>query len=171
MGFGGSPDENGETYLDALIMDGSSFNAGAVGHMRNIRDAILTAKYVMLYTEHTFLVGPRATEFAIQMGLAQAPTETVASEQKWQLWKSGNCLPNFWSDLVAPNPRQSCGPYSPISHNDVALDHKARLRKEMSNELSHDTIGMVVVDGQKNIIAGTSTNGASFKIPGWVDLF
>lgn len=135
--------------------------------MRNIRDAILAAKYVMLNTEHTFLVGPRATEFALQMGLTQQPTETEGSQQKWQSWKSGNCQPNFWSDLVAPNPRQSCGPYLPISHNDIAFDHKTqRLRKEMSNELSHDTIGMVVVDGQKNIIAGTSTNGASFKIPG-----
>lgn len=50
VGYGGSPDENGETYLDAMIMDGTTKNAGAVGHLRNIRNAILVAKYVMLYT-------------------------------------------------------------------------------------------------------------------------
>jgi len=32
----------------------------------------------------------------------------------------------------------------------------------------HDTIGMIVIDGRKNIVAGTSTNGARHKIPGRV---
>lgn len=169
VGFGGSPDENGETYLDAMIIDGTTKNAGAVGHLRNIRNAILVAKYVLLYTEHTFLVGPRATEFALQMGFLPEKTETVQSQQKWQNWQSGQCQPNFWSDRVAPNPRTNCGPYTPIDHNDVNFDQSARrLRYEVAHERSHDTIGMVVVDGKKNIIAGTSTNGASFKIPGCV---
>lgn len=167
VGYGGSPDENGETYLDAMIMDGTTKNAGAVGHLRNIRNAIQVAKYVMLYTEHTFLVGPRATEFALQMGLQEEASETSASKQKWESWKAGNCQPNFWSELVTPNPRETCGPYTPMSANDVNYQNSARrLRYQISNKLSHDTIGMIVVDEQKNVIAGTSTNGASFKIPG-----
>ncbi len=31
---------------------------------------------------------------------------------------------------------------------------------------NHDTIGMVVIDDGGNIAAGTSTNGATHKIPG-----
>lgn len=169
MGFGGSPDENGETFLDAMIMDGTTKNAGSVGHLRNIRNAILVAKYVMKYTEHTLLVGQRATEFALQMGLEEQASETQDSVQKWTNWKQGNCQPNFWADSVAPNPRESCGPYQPISVNDVNFTEKSagrKLRYEVSNEKSHDTIGMIVIDDQKNVIAGTSTNGASFKIPG-----
>lgn len=176
MGYGGSPDEQGDTYLDAMIMDGTTKNAGSVGHLRNIRNAILVAKYVMKYTEHTFLVGPKAIEFALQMGLQEEATETEASQLKWQKWKAGNCQPNFWasplSSLLTPNPRSSCGPYMPLSLNDVNYNPEAntarRLRYEVSNEKSHDTIGMVVIDDRRNIIAGTSTNGASFKIPGWV---
>lgn len=149
-----------------MIIDGTTKKAGAVGHLRNIRNAILVAKYVLLYTEHTFLVGPRATEFALQMGIRQEETETEASREKWQSWKSDNCQPNFWSHQVHPNPRQSCGPYTPVSENDVNYNQSPAMRYQVSNELSHDTIGMVVIDDQKNVIAGTSTNGASFKVPG-----
>lgn len=165
VGFGGSPDENGETFLDAMIMDGTSKNAGAVGHLRNMRDAILLAKYVMLYTEHTFLVGPRAYEFGLQMGFEEQATETEASKERWSSWKENNCQPNFWTPagLLSPNPKESCGPYAPTEQNSV---NYRRGRSEMSDENSHDTIGMIVVDGDKNFIAGTSTNGASFKIPG-----
>jgi len=33
---------------------------------------------------------------------------------------------------------------------------------------NHDTIGIVAIDNSGNIAAGTSTNGAKFKIPGQV---
>lgn len=36
------------------------------------------------------------------------------------------------------------------------------------NEGNHDTIGMIVVDEQQNLAAGTSSNGAGNKIPGRV---
>jgi N4-(beta-N-acetylglucosaminyl)-L-asparaginase len=35
-------------------------------------------------------------------------------------------------------------------------------------KLSHDTIGMLAIDRQGRIASGTSTNGATFKIPGRV---
>jgi N4-(beta-N-acetylglucosaminyl)-L-asparaginase len=31
---------------------------------------------------------------------------------------------------------------------------------------NHDTIGMIAIDENGNIVAGTSTNGANHKIPG-----
>jgi len=31
---------------------------------------------------------------------------------------------------------------------------------------NHDTIGVIAIDHEGNIAAGTSTNGAKFKIPG-----
>ena len=31
VGFGGSPDSNGETTLDAMIMDGVTMDVGSVG--------------------------------------------------------------------------------------------------------------------------------------------
>lgn len=35
-------------------------------------------------------------------------------------------------------------------------------------KFNHDTIGMVAIDKNGDIGAGTSTNGAKFKIPGYV---
>lgn len=36
------------------------------------------------------------------------------------------------------------------------------------NRFNHDTIGMVAIDNKGDVAAGTSTNGAKFKIPGFV---
>ncbi len=35
---------------------------------------------------------------------------------------------------------------------------------------NHDTVGMVVLDGDGNMASGTSTNGVSHKIPGYATL-
>lgn len=57
VGYGGSPDENGETTLDAMIMCGTTMNVGAVGCLRRIKNAISVARYVLERTHHTLLVG------------------------------------------------------------------------------------------------------------------
>jgi hypothetical protein len=53
VGWGGSPDENGETTLDAMIMCGTSMNAGAVAALREIPDAVTVARAVW---HHIYLV-------------------------------------------------------------------------------------------------------------------
>src|SRR5258705_320359 len=68
VGFGGSPDENGETTLDAMIMDGETHAVGAVGCLRRVKNAIGVARKVLEHTGHTLLVGELATDFAIKMG-------------------------------------------------------------------------------------------------------
>ena len=57
VGLGGSPDQNGETTLDAMIMDGNTMNVGGVGALRRIQHAISVARKVMENTYHTFIVG------------------------------------------------------------------------------------------------------------------
>lgn len=65
VGLGGSPDESGETTLDAMIMDGNTMDVGAVGDLRRIKNAISVARKVMENTFHTLLAGDQATAFAI----------------------------------------------------------------------------------------------------------
>ncbi|KAF5308297.1 hypothetical protein FQR65_LT06290 [Abscondita terminalis] len=156
VGYGGSPDENGETTLDALIFDGESMNMGAVGGLRRIKNAIGVARRVLENTEHSLLVGELATAFAKQMGFAEGTLSTNASLSIWNKWKANKCNPNFWKN-VEPNPQQSCGPYQPISENSVYFDRS-----------NHDTIGMIVLDTENKIAAATSSNGANHKIPGRV---
>ena len=57
MGYGGSPDENGETTLDAMVMDGASMKVGAVGALRGVKNAVGVARAVLERTRHSLLVG------------------------------------------------------------------------------------------------------------------
>eukprot|EP01102_Stenamoeba_stenopodia_P019666 TRINITY_DN747_c0_g2_i1.p1 TRINITY_DN747_c0_g2~~TRINITY_DN747_c0_g2_i1.p1 ORF type:complete len:376 (+),score=85.75 TRINITY_DN747_c0_g2_i1:100-1227(+) len=169
VGFGGSPDELGETTLDAMIMDGVTHDVGAVGGLRDIKNAIGVARYVMEYTTHTFLVGQQATDFALEMGFQAASLETQGSFQQHAMWIKNNCQPNFWQD-VTPDPTENCGPYqppSPTTTNKKAVEKRERIEADIDHH-NHDTIGMIVIDQSGNIAAGTSTNGLTFKIPGRV---
>ncbi|XP_014217987.1 putative N(4)-(beta-N-acetylglucosaminyl)-L-asparaginase GA14866, partial [Copidosoma floridanum] len=161
VGFGGSPDENGETTLDAMLMNGKTMDVGAIGGLRNVKNAISVARHVLENTAHSFIVGDLATEFALKMGFKNESLQTETSHAMWKHWKADNCQPNFWKKVV-PNPTTSCGPYHP--ENWSSNNHKYM----HANDENHDTISMIAIDMQGGIAAGTSTNGARNKIPGRV---
>ncbi|KAK9665705.1 hypothetical protein RND81_14G129900 [Saponaria officinalis] len=173
VGPGGSPDENGETTLDALIMDGATMEVGAVAAMRYVKDGIRAARLVMQYTEHTLLVGEQASVFAISMGLP-GPMNLSSDDslQKWTKWKENDCQPNFRKNI---SPLNSCGPYHPEGRSDfgqsssyLSLVETNTPKLSQINIHNHDTISMAVIDKAGHVAVGTSTNGATFKIPGRV---
>lgn len=87
VGYGGSPDEAGETSLDALVMDGGTMRAGAVANLRRVRQAASAARLVMERTRHSLLAGEEATTFAVGMGLeAQGSLATAGSRAVWRKW-------------------------------------------------------------------------------------
>lgn len=161
VGYGGSPDENGETTLDALIMDGVTMDVGGVGLLRNVKNAISVARKVLENTKHSLLGGELAAKFAVEMGFKEESLETEESRKMWLDWKANNCQPNFWKNVV-PDPRKSCGPYRSVN----AMRDAAEVHESYVNEENHDTIGVVAIDSNGRIAAGTSTNGARNKIPG-----
>ncbi|XP_020579231.1 probable isoaspartyl peptidase/L-asparaginase 3 isoform X3 [Phalaenopsis equestris] len=155
---------------------------GAVAAMRFVKDGIKAAKLVMEHTEHTLIVGEMASIFAISMGL-HGPSNLSSPEslEKWIRWKRNSCQPNFRKNVI---PTNSCGPY-------YLSDAASTLAKKSLGELGknfpeynmlvaskanyipvghlyHDTISMAVIDKAGRIAVGTSTNGATFKIPGRV---
>lgn len=81
----------------------TSMNVGAVAAMRNIKDAIAVARHVLENTQHSFLVGERATEFALKMGFKNESLTTNQSHDYWQKWKQNKCQPNFWTVSNAVN--------------------------------------------------------------------
>ncbi|XP_017027171.1 putative N(4)-(beta-N-acetylglucosaminyl)-L-asparaginase GG24090 [Drosophila kikkawai] len=167
VGYGGSPDEMGETTLDAMVMDGSTMDVGAVAGLRRIKDAVKVARSVLEHTQHTMLVGDAASNFANAMGFKSESLTTPESKDIWLQWTAENCQPNFWRS-VHPDPRVSCGPYSPQpSPLTRWKEDRARTEYEIGRK-NHDTIGMIAIDVESNIHAATSTNGARHKIPGRV---
>lgn len=186
VGYGGSPDENCETTLDAMIMDGTTMKSGAVAGLRRVRDAITAAKLVLEYTDHTMLAGDLATRFAVDFGgLREENLTTEASAARCQDWVAGACQPNYRLGSVTPDPESQCGPYVPIANNEILLrdgkesttvdrQTETELKQRLENagsilpSRSHDTISMVAIHADGTMAAGTSTNGATHKVPGRV---
>ncbi|XP_071787684.1 N(4)-(Beta-N-acetylglucosaminyl)-L-asparaginase-like [Asterias amurensis] len=164
VGFGNHPDENGETTLDAMIMDGVTHDVGSVGCLRRVKSAISVARAVMNYTKHTLLVGELATQFAKEMGFKEETLSTNTSIEDWKQWKAKECQPNFRQNVV-PDSDSSCGPYVPATGK--SLKQQPRYNMEV-NQGNHDTIGMIVIDKAGNVAGGTTTNGANHKVPGRV---
>ncbi|KAI8965148.1 asparaginase-domain-containing protein [Daldinia sp. FL1419] len=166
VGYGGSPDENCETTLDAMIMDGTTMKSGAVAALRRVKEAISVARAVLEHTTHTLLAGDFATDFAVSNRFAIQNLTTENSAASCEQWKAEDCQPNYRIN-VSPDPSGSCGPYAPLALNSSSAGYTSLLELRDKPE-GHDTISMIVLHSSGTMAAGTSTNGASRKIPGRV---
>ncbi|XP_044286734.1 N(4)-(beta-N-acetylglucosaminyl)-L-asparaginase [Varanus komodoensis] len=164
VGYGGNPDEHGETTLDAMIMDGNTMQVGAVADLRRIKNAIGVARKVIEHTRHTLLVGESASLFAESMGFQSEDLTTQNSLAVYLKWLNRSCQPNFWKN-VTPDASKSCGPYKPAAEFSKEEQKTSERKIQVHN---HDTIGMIVIGKTGHIVAGTSTNGADHKIQGRV---
>jgi len=188
VGFGGSPDETGETTLDAMIMDGDTMEVGAVASLRHVKEAVTAARLVKDHTTHSLLAGLQASQFATMMGLKPANLTTEHSAKIHTDWLDSNCQPNFRKS-VRPSPLKNCGPYHPVlpaeSGQNMGTNVKSaevRVQQELdassfstSRKLlqplaggPHDTISVVALDSYGSMASACSTNGAIHKIPGRV---
>jgi L-asparaginase / beta-aspartyl-peptidase len=68
--------------LDASIMDGKTLNAGAVAGVRDIKNPINAAREVMVNSEHVFLSGKGASEFAKKQGLEMVRNKYFYTEAR-----------------------------------------------------------------------------------------
>ena len=134
----------GTHEMDASIMDGRNLDAGAVAAVKNIRNPIELAYTVMKKSEHVFLIGQGAEEFAKQNGIAFEPDEYFFSEFRYkQLLKT----------------KQS---------NETALDHSvdpdsSSAKATEDRDKKFGTVGAVACDANGNVAAATSTGGMTNK--------
>ena len=184
VGYGNHPDTRSHTSLDAMIMDGDNFDVGSVGFIRKYRNAITLARYVMVYTSQTLLVGEGAEEFAQMVGFSEDSATTSNTVSVYDAWRDANCQPNFYENIPAAT--SQCGPYhiDPLPSSAVAKDswqvNSTTVRVSgvglrggneklwAANREDHDTIGMITIDSNGSLACGTSTNGANHKIAGRV---
>ncbi len=131
--------KKGLQEMDAAIMDGKDLAAGSVAGIRNIRNPIELAAEVMLNSNHVFLSGKGANDFAIKQGLKLEPDEYFFSQFRYDQWKDIRDSDNY------------------------SLDHTNKGLEELMKDKKFGTVGAVACDSNGNIAAATSTGGMTNK--------
>ena len=90
--------KKGVQEMDAAIMDGSDLSAGAVAGVRNVRNPIELATEVMRNSNHVFLSGKGANDFAIKQGIKLEPDEFFFSQFRYDQWKQIRDSDNYSLD-------------------------------------------------------------------------
>ena len=148
-GTGACLTAEGNIELDAGIMDGRTFDVGAVAGVELIKNPISLARHV-LTSPHVLLVGRGAEQFADEQGISRCLFEDLLTERQYQLWKK------YLTDhQLAPDSE----PY--LIRREVA-SLAAR------DEQKHGTVGAVALDSSGALAAATSTGGIHNKYPGRV---
>lgn len=123
-----------ETHeMDASIMDGKTLNAGAVSLINGIKNPISLARDVMEKSDHIFLAGKGAMEFAKERGYTLKNAAYFHDELRYQQWLE-------------------------IKDTDhIQLDHS------VNKDHKYGTVGAVACDKNGNLAAATSTGGMTNK--------
>jgi len=131
--------KKGLQEMDAAIMEGAALNAGAVAGVRNVRNPIELAMEVMEHSNHVFLSGKGANDFAIRQGIKLEPDEYFFSQFRYDQWKSIRDSDNY------------------------SLDHTHQEMEDLMRDKKFGTVGAVACDSNGNIAAATSTGGMTNK--------
>ncbi len=131
--------KKGVQEMDAAIMDGSTLKAGAVAGIRNVRNPVEFAAEILQNSNHVFLSGKSANDFAIKQGIKLESDEYFFSQFRFDQWTA-------------------------IRDSDsYSLDHTHQRLEELLKDKKFGTVGAVAIDINGNIAAATSTGGMTNK--------
>lgn len=123
----------GTHEMDAAVMDGKSLQAGAVSLITGIKNPICLARDVMEKTQHVFLAGQGAMQFAKELGYPTEAPEYFYNDFRYQQWQELKDSDHF------------------------QLDHSSK------KDSKFGTVGAVACDKLGNLAAATSTGGMTNK--------
>jgi L-asparaginase / beta-aspartyl-peptidase len=129
---------DGKNELDASIMNGKDLTAGAVAGVSNIKNPITLAKAIMQQSEHVFMAGAGAVEFARKVHTQFMPDDYFFVQARYDQLELAK------------------------KSNSILLDHTGNKEKKFG------TVGAVALDVHGNLAAGTSTGGMTNKQHGRV---
>ncbi len=86
-GKGSVFNHEGKHEMDASIMDGSDLKAGAVAGIKHVKNPIALAKEIMLHSEHVFLCGEGAEEFARERNLRLEGDDYFFNQERYNQWQ------------------------------------------------------------------------------------
>lgn len=119
--------------MDASIMNGANLAAGAVTMAQHIKNPVLLARTIMEKSEHVFLCGLGAEEFARIQNLTFETEDYFNTDFRYQQLLDA------------------------IREDKIALDHNINTEKKFG------TVGAVAKDMHGNLAAATSTGGMTNK--------
>jgi len=123
----------GKHEMDASIMEGKNLSAGAVAGVEGVKNPIQLARKIMEASDHVFLAGNGALEFAKEKGFSLMSDEYFYDELRYQQWQEA------------------------LKNDVVQLDHSPL------QENKFGTVGAVALDQFGNVAAATSTGGMTNK--------
>lgn len=125
---------NGKNELDASIMEGKTLNAGAVAGVSHIKNPIDLARLVMERSPHVLMAREGAEAFAVEQGMELVEEKYFYTERRWK---------QLQDKRVKENQEQS--------------------NLFTKNSDKYGTVGVVALDKNGNLAAGTSTGGMTNK--------
>ncbi|RZN82332.1 MAG: isoaspartyl peptidase/L-asparaginase [Winogradskyella sp.] len=123
----------GTHEMDAAIMDGKTLNAGAVSLITGIKNPVSLCKDVMEKSEHVFLAGNGAMQFAKELNYKIEDASYFYDELRYNQWLEIRDTDSF------------------------QLDHSVK------KDSKFGTVGAVACDQNGDIAAATSTGGMTNK--------
>ncbi|MEJ2504446.1 MAG: isoaspartyl peptidase/L-asparaginase, partial [Gemmatimonadota bacterium] len=130
----------GTNSLDASIMDGSTGAAGAVAGVETVKNPIRLARAVMERSPHVMLSGEGAELFAAEQGLDRVDPEYFYTERRWRAL-----------ERARDEERGGAG----------GVEEAATQTTREASKFG--TVGVIALDREGRIAAGTSTGGMTNK--------
>ncbi len=170
VGYGGLPNEDGVTELDASVMHGPTRRCGAVGAIRNIKTPSKVAKLVMEQTDHVMLVGDGALRFAKAMGFPEESLLTEKARLAWVVWKGSlrdRAGHTNWGEGLDAPPKASSNAWLKEQFPDASEETLA-WAWEVAVHPPKGTINCLALNNKGEMSGVTTTSGLAWKIPGRV---
>lgn len=124
---------DGTHEMDAAIMEGNGLNAGSVSLITGIKNPISLARDIMEKSEHVFLAGKGAMDFAKSLGYSLEDANYFYNALRYEQWQEIKGTDSF------------------------QLDHSTK------KDSKFGTVGAVAKDHKGTIAAATSTGGMTNK--------
>jgi len=132
----------GTNELDAAVMDGKTFKAGAVACLKHIKNPVSLARLVMEKSGHVMMDGEGAEAFAKENGIEIVDQKYFYTKERWDALEKVKAA------------EKKGGP--------------AGKKFIISDQDRHGTVGAVALDQHGDLAAATSTGGTTNKRAGRV---